>query len=55
MATHFSKLPGEARGQRSLVGCSPRGHEGVGHNLGAKQLQQTADKERIWKNRDVFI
>ena len=25
MATHSSILPGESRGQRSLVGCSPLG------------------------------
>ena len=56
MATHFSKLPGEARGQRSLVGYSPRGHKRVGHNLGTKQQQQTTDKERIWKKqRCVYI
>ena len=27
MATHSSILPGESQGQRSLVGCSPRGRE----------------------------
>ena len=26
-------LPGESHGQRSLVGCSPRDHKRVGHNL----------------------
>ena len=32
-------LPGKSHGQRSLVGYSPRGHKGVGHNLAAKQQQ----------------
>ena len=27
MATHFSILPGEAQGQRSLAGYRPRGHK----------------------------
>ena len=27
MQLHFSILPGECHGQRSLVGCSPRGHK----------------------------
>ena len=26
MATHFSMLPGEFHGQRSLVGCGPQDH-----------------------------
>ena len=31
MATHSRLLPGESHGQRSLAGCSPRGHR-VGHD-----------------------
>ena len=27
MVTHSSTLPGKAHGRRSLVGCSPWGHE----------------------------
>ena len=30
-------LPGKAPGQRSLVGCSPRGHERVRHDLTTQQ------------------
>ena len=29
-------LPGESHGQRSLVGYSPWGHKGVGHDLVTK-------------------
>ena len=32
--------PGESRGQRSLAGYSPWGHERVRHDLAAKQQQQ---------------
>ena len=27
MVTHSIFLPGKSRGQRSLVGCSPKGHQ----------------------------
>ena len=30
-------LPGKSHGQRSLAGCSPWGHKGVGHDLATKQ------------------
>ena len=30
-------LPGKSHGQRSLVGYSPWGRKGVGHNLATKQ------------------
>ena len=30
-------LPGESRGQRSLVGYSPQGYKRVGHNLATEQ------------------
>ena len=33
-------LPGESHEQRSLVGCSPRGHKGVGPYLAIKQQQK---------------
>ena len=39
-ATHFSILSGKSHGQRSLVGYSPRGRKGFGHNLATKQQQQ---------------
>ena len=32
--------PGEFHGQRSLMGCSPRGSERVGHDWATKQWQQ---------------
>jgi len=34
-------LPGKSRGQRSLVGYSPWGHKSAGHNLAAKQRQES--------------
>ena len=36
-------LPGESRGQRSLVGYSSRGRKRVGRNLATKQQQQKKD------------
>ena len=30
-------LPGKSHGQKSLAGCSPRCHKGVGHDLATKQ------------------
>ena len=36
-------LPGKSHGQRGLVGYSPWGHEGVGHDLVTKQQQQQAE------------
>ena len=40
MATHSSILPGKSQGQRSLMGYSPWGHKGVGHDRVTKQQQQ---------------
>ena len=36
MATHSIFLPGISCGQKSLVGYSPWGHKGVGHDLATK-------------------
>ena len=33
-------LPEKSHGQGSLVGCSPWGHKGVGHDLVTKQHQK---------------
>ena len=40
MATHSSLLAWRSRGQRSLAGHSPWGHNRVGHALAAKQQSQ---------------
>ena len=40
MATHFSILAWESRGQRSLVGYNLWGRKRVRHNLATKQQQQ---------------
>ena len=37
MVTHSSILAGKSHGQRSLVGCSPRGRKRIRHILASKQ------------------
>ena len=54
MATTPVFLPGEFHGQRSLVGYTPQGHKGVGHNLATKQ-QHTSQRTLCLKIGDGQI
>ena len=42
LATHFSFLPGESHGQRSLAGCSPQGHKEPDMAVATQRTSNTA-------------
>ena len=57
MAADSSILPGEFHGQSSLVGYSPWGCKGVGHNLATNtfSLSLTFKRLNVLKHFSLFI
>ena len=47
-------LPGKSHGQRSLAGCSPWGHRGVGHALATKQQQYSSFRDSPEKEMATY-
>ena len=58
MATHSGILAGKSHGQRSLVGCSPKGHKKshmTEHELGILYIFHSFIWRRKWQPTPVFL